>query len=573
MCKILDSCLKEANDIDEVERIDSIPKITKEFEECWKINTEIFVNDALKLIELYIGFENDFPYSLPTIYFQSLQFGYLPHIESEGGKLCLFEDGISYKTENPETLVRYCIKKAKKLIQYGAEKKNFIDFSIEISSYWTRRYNKEPEVDVTYLIYNGIPTCTMELNSIKYATQTRGLYKICTIEHTVLFKSKVNQFYRYLSENYPLKESNALFVNSFQVPREAPFEITYSSFMDNITDIEDKKKVEYYINKNHGGSIFFKLTDCRIGGIQIPSVNLKKNGFREGSLKTTDFFLKFEKKNTLLKRLYGSLYSKERIAERTKGTLMTKQKFAIAGLGSVGSNLVHFLNGFNNTSFTLVDKDCLTIDNIGRHLVGFKYNHQYKAHAIADYLRSIRPELEITEVYDSIQSYMDKNLVKLNEHTILFLCTGDTMTEQYVIKAINQRKITIPVFSLWLEPYGAAAHMVYFDNNTTRPIDIFDSETLLYKYNVIKDLEYKKTNKKFTKKDAGCNGSYALYSGNDVLEMLSAFYPVINRTINTPSESKCYRWIGNIKDIVKMGIVCKEEVNGLQKGIIQELPI
>ena len=50
-------------------------------------------------------------------------------------------------------------------------------------------------------------------------------------------------------------------------------------------------------------------------------------------------------------------------------------------------------------------------------------------------------------------------------------------------------------------------------------------------------------------KDAGCNGEYTLYSGNDVMLFLSAIYPVINRLLNNrrveKCASRCFRWIGD----------------------------
>ena len=64
------------------------------------------------------------------------------------------------------------------------------------------------------------------------------------------------------------------------------------------------------------------------------------------------------------KRLYGDLYSSHRIAMRTAGMEMPEQKFVIAGLGSIGSNLVYFLNGWNNASFTLIDNDRFRTENI-----------------------------------------------------------------------------------------------------------------------------------------------------------------------------------------------------------------
>lgn len=75
------------------------------------------------------------------------------------------------------------------------------------------------------------------------------------------------------------------------------------------------------------------------------------------------------------------------------------------------------------------------------------------------------------------------------------------------------------------------------------------------------------------KKDAGCNGEYALYSGNDVTLMLSAFYPYINKLIQQPEQSKCYRWVGNIKLAQEKGFKLTIETSSTIIGHVEELPL
>lgn len=574
MSELLDSCFWDVNSIEEIERVDSIPNVNRNYVECWKLSTEIFVSDILTPIVFYIGFGIDFPYSMPSFYFPSLQFGYLPHVESVGGKLCLFEDGTSFDTKNASEMILFCIKKAKKLIKEGVEKENTADFLSEITSYWTRRYNNEPEIKENFFINNSIPTVTSVLNAISYAVPVSGLKRKDTIVNTLLYCSKEEPFDSYLSRNFDTKNAKVLFVSSFNANHIAPYNLNFTAFLNHLADKEEQKKVKSFINAHQGGQVFFKLAENRIGGIEIKPVKLRRNGFRNGSITTCDVYLNFEKKTSNLTRLFGYLYSKERIAERTFGELMPEQKFLVAGLGSVGSNLVHFLNGNNNTSFTLVDNEILTVDNIGRHLLGYRYVNQFKACALIDYLRSIRPEQKNDFSFTSIQKYIGGKFQKLSEYTALFLCTGDTMTEEYFINTINDGYITIPVFIMWLEPFGVAGHMVYINPDSLhRPVSINDAQTKLYIHNVINEAEYKNKDNHFTKRDAGCNGLYALYSDNDVLLMMSAFYPIINRLLAEPKESTCYRWVGNIRRIIQKGININIEPDEISPGTIQDFPL
>ena len=47
MSELLVSCFRDVNLTEEVERIDSIPNISRNYVECWKLSTEIFVSDVL----------------------------------------------------------------------------------------------------------------------------------------------------------------------------------------------------------------------------------------------------------------------------------------------------------------------------------------------------------------------------------------------------------------------------------------------------------------------------------------------------------------------------------------------
>lgn len=574
MSLLLESCFRYINAIEEVERVNDIPVTKRKFVECWRLKTEIFVFDVMTPIEMYIGFKNDFPYSIPSFYFPSLQFGYLPHVESQDGKLCLFEDGASYKVDYPEELLKYCIKKAKKLLREGAEKTNIGDFATEISSYWTRCYNDEPKVDECNIVYNELPTTSKILHAVDYSVPIEGLQKDYTLIKTVLFESSEDPFYLYLSNTYSVKTSEVLYITSFRIPNEAPYNMTLSSFLEKVINNDEKRNVIHFINKKKGGRIFFRITNHQVGGILVSPVKLNRNAFRKGSIKTCDVYLKYEKKNTNLQRQYASLYSKTRVTERTVDEELPERKYAIAGLGSVGSNLVHFLNGYGNSSFTLIDNEVLSIDNIGRHLLGFNYIDQFKVHALSSYLHSIRPEQKVDAKDERVQDYLERSIEKLNNHTALFVCTGDTMSDEYIINLINHNKITIPVFFLWLEPYGIAGHLVYINKRDSHAdIQIVNQETMLYCHNVIADIEYSNSKHKFSKRDAGCNGAYTLYSGNDVLLMLSAFYPIICELLEKPDKSKCYRWVGNIEKLAQKGIACKTNIDGLLKGTIQGFPI
>lgn len=574
---ILSSCFDKLYKIENVIRVDEIPGIiTDYYKECWKITTELEVCNRVEQIELYFGFQDAFPYVLPEVYFPDKRFGYIPHIESLVGKICLMTDGVSYLIDNPYGIIHYCLKQSKILIEQGLNGKNIADYDAEINSYWVQTYGGEPAVSYHWLIHGDFPDKTCVFKALIYKQNILGANNNESIIKGLLLPQDNEQtdIECYLKKHYRVDETNALYVKSITVPHKAPYSLSLQGLLDCTLSADDRKAIKQYVNTNRGGIIVFQLSEFSIGGICISKVNTTKKGFRHNSLTASDILLRFEKKNQLQKRLYGNLYSFHRIAMRTAGIEMSEQSFVIAGLGSVGSNLTYFLNSWNNVSFTLIDDESFRVENIGRHLLGYQYIDQSKVNAVADYLRSIRPERSVSTWCQTIQRVLEFNNERINVGTALFLCTGDAMTEKYVVDAIRDRRITLPTFILWLEPFGIAGHLVYI--NPERMPENFtlysDENNMLYKYNLLAPIEYMSHADRFIKKDAGCNGEYTLYSGNDVTLMLSALFPYINQLIQQPEQSKCYRWVGNINIAQEKGLTLTIGTSLPIGGSIEELP-
>lgn len=570
MSELLDHCLKEVNKTEEVKRVDVIPQAERCYADNWELSTEIDVDDVRHDIELYIGIPVEFPYTLPDFYFQSLEFGYLPHLESKNGKLCLYEDGSAFSIDNPVDIILESIRKAKELIKEGAAKTNFVDFLQEIDSYWTREYNGEPDTKDSIILYGKWPSDDCEINKLNYHVDYPEDVQKHFVINSLLYIGDNEPFDRYISRHFHHELGQALFLKDVNIKEAAPYNMTFGDFLRMLTD-DGQKHARSFLNRNNGGDIYFKLTDNRIAGVRFEKANLYKNGFR--ALKPCFVYDNFENKAKSLQRLFGFVYTRERAAERTAGKLTTSLKFLVVGLGSIGSNLVHFLMGYNNTSFTLIDRDVLTTDNIGRHVLGFRYVNISKVHGMADYIKSSDIEAKVKPVESTLQEYISGKFNKLNDFTAIFLCIGNVMTEKYMYQALIEGKVSVPIFNMWLEPFGVGGHMVYVNpRDNIKTIDIYEEGTHRYVHNIVKSEEYENHRDMFIRRDAGCNGAYTIYSQNDVLLMLSAFYPIINRLLHEPSKSECYRWVGNVEYLQSQGINLNV-TSGIKEGTVQKFPL
>lgn len=574
--EILSVCLSEVNSSERASLVAEIPGVnSKDFIECWHIQTYIEIDGMAKSVDFYFGFPPLFPYTLPNVYFLNRQYDYMPHVETSR-KLCLEPDGACFKVETPLNIIRHCLLKATNLLQAGISKTNIDNFPREINSYWGMTYNSEDDPIKDWLIYKSFPEETCLMDAYYWNVNLRDELSVDYQRVVIVSKKDEESYFKsQLEGGKGVSKRDALFISSFAIPDTPPYDLTFTAIIQRVSD-NDRTQIVRYVNQQNGGYLVFKLNDYCLGGFLLSKQkNLKNRRGYSHELKSCEILLKFEGKHQRQQRILGYLYSSDRIAHRTAGFIMSQKKFIIAGLGSVGSNLVYYLSGWNNAKFSLIDDQTLQPENIGRHFLGFDSLYKLKAVAMEDYLHSIRPEREVHHICSTIQEAFLKSDIDVNDSTAMFLCTGDIMTNQFVIDKIKSGEIVNPVFILWLEPYAIAAHMVYI-NPKQMPANFMlysDDENMLYKHNLITDEEYKEHSEKFVKNEAGCNGEYTNYSGNDVTLMLSAFYPIINRLVSTPDTSICYRWEGNIQNAETYEIALSAPVDTLQCGHLSELPL
>lgn len=570
----LRECYDELSKEFPIELVDYIPEGSNQRKidvPVWKVSiiAEVFGN--VDTVEAYIAFPREFPYLMPYVVVPEERFSLLPHISVASRKLCIYEDSVVYDTENISGLIRDCISKTRKWLEIYSNQDNTEEYAEEINSYWTEQYEGEIEVESHWILLGQMPNESCELQGYLYSVDFLGDNDKCFEQCIVCGVDFSDDILNNIKTRHSARKIQIQFIKSFGIPNKPPYSITGSQLLEQIENEDDRKSCTKFLNKNHQGHILFPLgLDYMLGGVIVPKQNVyNRSGFRNGNLRATDILTKFESKNKNLGRIKAGLYEETRMATRTAGELMKHQNFVIAGLGSVGSNLCYYLNGYNNASFTLIDPDNLTIDNIGRHLLGFNYIDQRKAYAVADYLNQYRPDREVKPIAKRIEMIPTDSFYRASS---IFLCTGDIMSEKWLLNKIQNKEITQPTFFLWLEPYGLSGIMIYVAPDDEESIIRLKSEAdgRFLKYCLIDQLEYDK-GEKLTQRDAGCNGFYALYSANDVTLFLSAMFPHIDRLLESPSKTQILQWVGNVEIANQREINLVKRADGLSKGQVLNL--
>lgn len=572
---ILTDCFSEIAKEYATERVDYIPKKgqrEKATVPVWKVTLTARTFGKLSDVEVFIAFPREFPYLMPWVIVPEQRFCYLPHISVKTRKLCLFEDGAIYDTANVYGLIKENISKTRRWLELYSNQDNTQEYVKEINSYWAEQYEGETELEPHWILLGKIPNQTCELTGYTYPVDFLGKDDKYFDQFIVCEPNSSADILKNIKTRYKVLKVSVLFIKSYHLPPSPPYSMTGNQFLECINDAEDRKICKKYLNKHREGYYLFPLgLDYMLGGARVPKLNVYRKGFRGGAVTATDIITQFEYKNKPLGRIRLGIYDKNRIAERTAGALMEKRKFMVIGLGSIGSNLCYYLNGYNNADFALIDPDNLTIDNLGRHLLGFNYIDQRKVNAVSDYLTLYRPDRKVNAVHKQVE---EVPVPEINKASAIFLCTGDVMSEKWLFEKMQNKEITKPSFILWLEPYGISGCMVYVNPDDEDSFNKISREVAdgFMDFCLIDRAEYNE-GEKLIGRDAGCNGQYALYSANDVTFFLSAIFPYIDSLLTTPSESKVYRWTGNIDLANQKDIRLVAGAVGLVKHHLQIMPV
>ena len=455
---VLRTCFIELSKEYDIEEVNSIPQLELLPQtSIWKVQIPALVSGKAEDIDAYIRFPKDFPYSMPCVMIPDDRFRYLPHISVKTRKLCLYENGEVYDAENIEGLIRDNIDRTRRWIENYYGRDNSDEYAKEIRNYWNEQYDGENNVDDHWILLGDIPTETCEMTGVVYVNKSPN--DGSTYVKSVVASDEDNKTLANLKLQHKTKDISVLYIASLQIPNVPPFCMTGQEVIDRISDDEDRKTFIKYLNHFRNVNVLFPIgLNYAVGGICIHDLKVNRKGYRKGALTSFKVLTSFENKNKKLDRLHVSVYSDQRIAERTAGVMMMEKRLLVAGLGSVGSNLCYFLNGYNNATFALTDRDWLTVDNIGRHLLGFEYINQHKSYAVAHYLQQYRPDRKVQALLKNLQELKEK---EINKASAIFVCTGDIMSEKWLFSQMAEGNIRKPAFILWLEPYGISGIMIY----------------------------------------------------------------------------------------------------------------
>jgi len=542
-------------------------------EEIWEVVTEITGTNGLEEIILNIVFLPDFPLSLPVIFLGVDDYNrikYIPHVEVSRLVCTYLHDAVP-DPNKPYEIVEEAIRKAKRIIEDGISENNSSDFEEEFKAYWENKYSDKDSVLKNILILTEKPLDSL----FKFIRLKKPLNSISYYIHQDETHGK--NFKEFLDEcKLDYSESEGFYIGEIEGVFKPPFNLNNRKAIEIIQNTDPTRFIEYkrYLNKaNNPKLIMFsrKLNDeLKYFGWFHQHPNLQRDGFRPGALKYFEAISKYEI-NSYVKRVSPEVFNPRRLIQRSSGDLPDSHEpiiYSIAGVGSIGSNLIHFLKSDLRAEFRLIDTDILKPENIGRHLLGFNHLNWKKTLGIKDYLKGTNPIREISTRELPIFEVVKDEAEYINDSSVLIVCIGEENTEKWIAKQIEKKVINIPVLFVWVEPYLAGGHCIYITPTDNTYNKYFD-ENGLFKFNIIHKDMYKTYNPVLSLREAGCQSYFMPYSSDQVMCFLGALYPHISNLIHSKaSESSSFTWLGSRSSLADIKIDISEYGSSLNEGTI-----
>lgn len=518
----------------------------------WEIDTVISYKGKSLTIILYVNFSTIFPYSFPKIFiekkiYETLKF--IPHINKDYS-ICIFDDGLnnSISIESINDILEYMIHQAKYIIKSSEnEDYNKIEFNREFKAYWEIEYREKDKT-----LNNGLHLInSFESNNIigiKFRNQLNGYDYLLYSEDDSWDKFKKYLGYRKIQYD---EISVIVIENIFTSP---PFDLTFKQSLEILKNNDlafQRFKIDIKNSKLDRTIIVFpnfvngkiEIYGWLYKDLIVPLSTVKGTRKNLSNLEIIGHPI-FGKSN--VSRITFDNLTTERLQLRTSGVLENYKSIVVSGVGSIGSNLIHFLQNFPINKFRLIDSDVLKLENINRHYSGFRYINYPKVDAIKDQIIRSNPFCEVEVKKDSVQKTINKYPEFINKCDFHIVAIGNTMVENFILKSLAENKLTSPIIIFWVEPYLASGHMIFINpKDADRALLLINN----YAYNVLAKIAVQ--SELIYLKEGSCQSGYFPYSSANLLHFLSSIFPYLrSHLIDGNMKSTIYTWIGD-KEFLK----------------------
>jgi len=147
-----------------------------------------------------------------------------------------------------------------------------------------------------------------------------------------------------------------------------------------------------------------------------------------------------------------------------------KKRVLMLGCGSLGAPVAELLARAGIGRLTVVDKELFEPENTARHILGFSSVNQSKALELAARLSREIPGLSVRGHFALATSWL-AHKVDDGDFDLILDCTGESSIRCLLSMLASTQLRSVDIAHLWMEPFCAAAHVVYL-----KPGDVWPSD-------------------------------------------------------------------------------------------------
>lgn len=434
------------------------------FDRAWRIHVE----SGEDLPQLILATGPDFPAVPPRIVIENAEDWHLkiPHIESNGS-ICLFPEQTSADQFNINEVTDTVVGRAIQTIRDGISGANRADFISEIESYW------KPDPDQKHLPIFFIGALRPP-SRIVYSISARGIVLVGDSEQQCT--RWLNNYYQGVKVHQRAERSLFLYANAGIYP-EFYFhssgdliryvETNHPSHLQNLASLVTRSnrhpKIFLGVETGNGTALLAGFLTWK-GAIVVPRARVNTprsramDGFRDGTVSETAFVGRFRDGKfcrTSVFRAYP-----EWVHSRGGGvgaTILAEKSVVLLGAGSLGAEVAQLLCNAGLQTLTIVDGDVLSMDNIGRHLLGAREVATKKAEALRKHLLGQFPHAKIQSRNVTWEILVEKEEFSLFSSDLLISLTGEWPSDSRLNMEVRARGGPLTIFG-WTEPHGLAGH-------------------------------------------------------------------------------------------------------------------
>lgn len=428
------------------EKLYGIPSILSGWK--FKHNDEIF----------YIILGEDYPYSMPVIFFKNIGLFDYSHVEKEG-RVCWIDDSEQYDHVYKAHFLKQSIEKAKQLIDTSGPW-NEEAFKNEILSYWDWASNQNKKA--VFILDNLVGTykgkalyknigkngnaviATDELKIKSFFSDLKSEIKSTFKEIPIIEFSQA-----FTPQEFPVNSKDLYsLIDKYAVDRTLATCLVDNSFL--------KKDGKFLVLINIRNRIHLAVW---VNKFSIPK---NMNGFRKEM--KPNIYLKLAHQIGVSLELSNVNYADyEWMYERGSSGLnkvISSKSVLIIGCGSLSSGVIKLLIQSGVKNINLIDPDCFKTDNLMRHELPINYSNFNKAEAIEHYMKKkYAGILNIKGHSTSFEKYYSDNKSFFSDFDLILELTGNR-TVMSLLNSLQLRNDFPPILYSWVEPYSIAGHII-----------------------------------------------------------------------------------------------------------------